>query len=368
MEYTATVGGLADFLNDWAPVGLAESYDNVGLLVGRREWHVERVLVALDITEAIVEEAVQRGAQAIVAHHPVVFQGLKKLVGQSDAVRAVECAIQSRIALLAAHTNLDAVADGVSVHLAQKLGLESVRILEPRAQQLLNLTVFVPTESVSAVREAVFAAGAGKVGNYDRCGFSTPGVGTFRPLERANPAVGSVGKEEEVNEVRLEFLVPKTRRLAVEKALFEAHPYEVVAHFWHEHQGLWEDVGFGAVGNWSEGKTWKEAVQTVKSSLGLSSMRHSSPPKGLITCVAVCGGSGSDLLEQAQRSGAQLFITSDVKYHRYFDADSRCALVDIGHAESEQHTVELMIARISEKFRNFAVLGAETRTNPVTTS
>jgi dinuclear metal center YbgI/SA1388 family protein len=368
MEYTATVGGLADFLNDWAPVGLAESYDNVGLLVGRREWHVERVLVALDITEAIVEEAVQRGAQAIVAHHPVVFQGLKKLVGQSDAVRAVECAIQSRIALLAAHTNLDAVADGVSVHLAQKLGLETVRILEPRAQQLLNLTVFVPTESVSAVREAVFAAGAGKVGNYDRCGFSTPGVGTFRPLERANPAAGTVGKEEEVNEVRIEFLVPKTRRLAVERALFAAHPYEVVAHFWHEHQGLWEDVGFGAVGNWSEGKTWEEAVQTVKSSLGLSSMRHSSPPKGLITCVAVCGGSGSDLLENAQRSGAQLFITSDVKYHRYFDADSQCALVDIGHAESEQHTVELMIARISEKFRNFAVLGAETRTNPVTTS
>ena len=368
MEYTATVGGLADFLNDWAPVGLAESYDNVGLLVGRREWPVERILVALDITEAVVEEAVQCGAQAIVAHHPIVFQGLKKLVGQSDAVRAVERAIESKIALLAAHTNLDAVADGVSVHLAHRLGLEEVRILDPRVNQLLNLTVFVPADALSAVREAVFAAGAGKVGNYDRCGFSTPGVGTFRPLEHANPVVGSVGKEEEVNEVRIEFLVPKTRRFAVEQALFAAHPYEVVAHFWHEHQGLWEDVGFGAVGYWPEGKSWEEAVHTIKSSLGLSSMRHSSAPEGSITCVAVCGGSGSDLLEQAQRAGAQLFITSDVKYHRYFDADARCALVDVGHAESEQHTVELMIARISEKFRNFAVLGAETRTNPVTTS
>ncbi len=368
MEYSSTVGGLADFLNDWAPFGLAESYDNVGLLVGRRERPVERVLVALDITEAVVLEGIERGVQAIVAHHPVVFSGLKKLVGQSDAVRAVERAIESKIALLASHTNLDAVSDGVSVHLARKLGLQSVDILEPRANQLLNLTVFVPESALEAVREAVFAAGAGKVGNYDRCGFSLRGSGTFRPLEKARPAVGTVGKEETVEEVRIEFLVPAVRRAAVQRALKESHPYEEVAHYWHEHLGSWSDVGFGAVGDWSTPKTWEELVSTVKSALNCSSIRHSTPPKGTISRVAVCGGSGSDLLESAQRAGAQVYITSDVKYHRYFDAQSDCVLVDVGHAESEQHTVELMVARISEKFRNFAVLGAETRTNPVTTS
>lgn len=363
-----TVGDLADFLNEWAPELLAESYDNVGLLVGRRAWAVERILVSLDVTEAVVEEAVRRGCQAIVAHHPVVFTGLKRLTGQSDAARAVELALQHRIALLAAHTNLDAVSDGVSVHLARRLGLEEIRILAPKTHALWTLTLFVPQDAVDRVREVVFEAGGGKVGNYDRCAFATEGEGSFRPLNGAQPRLGAVGHEERVKEIRLEFLVPDHRKSAVQRAFTEAHPYEEVAHYWHAHAGPLQDVGFGAVGSWLEPKSWDEFAQDLKKCLGLTHFRHTDPKGRSIQKVAVCGGSGGDLLEQAVRSGAEVYITADIKYHRYFDVPDSLVLVDVGHAESEQHTVELMVARISEKFRNFAVLGAETRTNPVTTS
>jgi dinuclear metal center YbgI/SA1388 family protein len=368
MKYQPTAGGLADFLNDWAPTQLAESYDNVGLLVGNPDWPVERVLVALDTTEALVEEAISLGAQAIVSHHPVLFSGLKKITGKTEVERVVERALVHKIALLCAHTNLDAIQGGVSTTLADRLGLHDVRILAPRKDLLLQLVTWVPIDHAENVREALFAAGAGQVGVYDECGFLSEGEGTFRPLPGSKPFLGSEGIRKSVREMRLEVLVPKTRKEVVVQALKKAHPYEEVAHYWVENGREWSDVGFGAVGEWAEGKSWKEALAQIKEATGATAVKHTKIPEGPITRVAVCGGSGGELLEQAQRAGAQLFITGDIKYHRFFDADERCALVDVGHGESEQHTVEIIVAKIRENFRNFAVLGADTRTNPVTIS
>jgi hypothetical protein len=233
---------------------------------------------------------------------------------------------------------------------------------------LLQLVTWVPVDHVEKVREALFAAGAGHVGTYDECGFVSEGEGTYRPLPGSKPFLGAVGVRESVSEMRLEVLVPKTRKQSVVQALQEAHPYEEVAHYWVENGREWSDVGFGAVGEWREGKTWEEALAQIKEATGATAVKHTKIPVGPITRVAVCGGSGGDLLEVAQRSGAQIFITGDIKYHRFFDADARCALVDVGHGESEQHTVEIIVAKIRENFRNFAVLGADTRTNPVTIS
>jgi dinuclear metal center YbgI/SA1388 family protein len=329
---------------------------------------VERVLVALDTTEAVLEEAIARGAQAIVSHHPVLFSGLKKITGKTEVERIVERALVHKIALLCAHTNLDAIPGGVSTTLADRLGLQDVRILAPRKDLLLQLVTWVPLDHVEQVREALFAAGAGQVGTYDQCGFVAEGEGTFRPLPGSKPFLGTEGVRESVREMRLEVLVPKTRKEVVVQALREAHPYDVVAHYWVENGREWSDIGFGAVGEWTEGRTWEEALAQIKEATGATAVKHTKIPEGPITRVAVCGGSGGELLEQAQRAGAQLFITGDIKYHRFFDADAQCALVDVGHGESEQHTVEIIVAKIRENFRNFAVLGADTRTNPVTIS
>ncbi len=363
MKYS-TIGDLSSALESVAPSLYAESYDNVGLLVGRSEWKCEKVLVALDITEAVVQEAIEKGVQAIVAHHPVIFGGIQRLTGEDTAQRAIELAIKHSIALLACHTNLDAIEGGVSYRMAQAISLVNVRTLQPRSGLLWNLIVYVPAESAETLLEALWEAGAGKMGAYDECAFRSHGLGSFRPKEGAHPHNGVIGERAFADEIRLELLVPEGARKKVHQCMMEHHPYEEIAHSWLKHDGVHHSVGFGAIGQW-DACDWPEAVRRIKTAFGVASFRHTMPIASDYRTVAVCGGAGADLLAQAKSQQAELFITSDITYHRYFGADDRLVFIDIGHWESEQHAMELLIDIVREKFPNFAVLKSETNTNPM---
>ena len=368
MENALKVRDIAAWLETWAPRHLAESYDNVGLLVGSADAEVTKVLVSLDCTESVVEEAEREGCQMIVSHHPVIFGGLKRLNGSNDVERTVMRAVRSGIALYAIHTNLDNVMTGVNRHLGELLGCvpDSLRILRPMGAKLEKWSVFVPLAEVDAVRDAMAAAGAGHVGNYDGCSFATEGTGTFRALEGANPHVGTVGELHREPEAKLEMVVPGEAVGAVRQAMLAAHPYEEVAYDRVVLENGRVDLGAGMVGELPEPMAWEAFADRVKKVLGGQALKHTAPVKEKVQRIAMCGGSGAFLMGDAARSGADVYVTSDVKYHEYFQADGRFQLLDVGHYESEWQTSTLIANKINEKFPNFAVRLSSTRTNPVT--
>lgn len=349
-----------------APISYAESYDNPGLITGDFEAEVSGVLVSLDCTEAVVDEAIARKCNLIVSHHPIVFKGLKKLTGASYVERTVIKAIRNNVSIYAAHTNLDSVPNGVNGHLAEKLGLEQSVILKPKDGMLAKLTFFVPTEYEETVRQAVFAAGAGQIGNYAQCSFAVQGSGTFTPLEGAHPFAGKVGVPERANEVRVEVVLPRYLDRSVLKALFAVHPYEEVAYYLHDLANANQNVGSGMVGELPEAMSGGDFLSHLKKSLGLQMLRFTAiDERHLVKRVAVCGGSGSFLLASAKRAGADAFVTADFKYHEFFDGEGEVLIADIGHYESERFTIELLGAHLSEKFSTFATLLTEVNTNPV---
>ena len=368
MENALKVRDIADWLETWAPCHLAESYDNVGLLVGSPEDVVHKVLVSLDCTEAVVEEAEREGCQLIVSHHPVIFGGLKRLNGGNDVERTVMRALRSGIALYAIHTNLDNVSSGVNRHLGELLGCkpESLRILKPMGAKLEKWAVFVPLTHLETVRSAMSRAGAGHIGNYDECSFSVEGLGTFRAQEGSQPFVGDIGTMHQEPEARLEMVVPGEAMPAVRKALLDAHPYEEVAYDRIALENERMDLGAGMVGELPEPMRWEAFADHVKTTLGCQAMKHTRPVKDLVQRIALCGGSGAFLISDAGRCGADVYVTSDVKYHEYFQAEGRFLLLDVGHYESEWQTSTLIANKINEKFPNFAVRLSSTKTNPVT--
>ena len=368
MENALKVRDIAAWLEAWAPRHLAESYDNVGLLVGSADAEVTKVLVSLDCTERVVEEAEREGCELIVSHHPVIFGGLKRLNGQNDVERTVMRAIRSGIALYAIHTNLDNVSTGVNRHLGQLVGCipESLKILRPMGAKLEKWTVFVPTSHADELWEAMAGAGAGSIGNYDQCSFAAEGVGTFRAQPGATPFVGEVGKLHREQEIRLEMVVPGETLRQVERAMRKAHPYEEVAYDRVVLENGRMDLGAGMVGDLPEPMAWDAFADHVKSALGANALKHTPPVKEQVKRIAVCGGSGAFLLGDVARSGADVYITSDVKYHEYFQAEGRFQLLDVGHYESEWQTSALIANKINEKFPNFAVRLSLTKTNPVT--
>lgn len=356
---------ITNALETFAPLQYQESYDNAGLIVGNKNAEIESVLLSLDVTEEVVEEAVQLGAGLIVAHHPIIFKGLKKLTGRNYVERTVIKAIKSDVAIYAAHTNMDAVSNGVNGILAEKLGLENVSVMSPRAGLLKKIHVFVPEDHASAVREAAFTAGAGQIGEYDNCSYNTEGKGSFRAGEDSNPFVGKKGETHFEKEIRIEMVFPGYMQAAVVNAVLNAHPYEEVAYDIYPLDNAWNQVGIGLVGELKNSQDPMDFITSLTKILRQAHLRYTRPVSREIRRVAVCGGSGSFAIQQAKAAGADLILTADVKYHEFFDADNQIMIVDAGHYETEQFTKELFSDVIQKNFPNFAVRFSNVNTNPV---
>ena len=354
-------------LEDWAPPVLQESYDNSGLIVGDRNAVIDKVLVSLDCTEEVVAEAEAEGAGMIIAHHPIVFRGLKSFTGASYVERTIMRAIRSEIAIYAIHTNLDNVFTGVNHEFATALGCDpsSLKILKPKPELLAAITVFCPEENLDEIKTAMHAAGAGAIGDYDKCCFSSDGIGEFKPLEGANPVIGSNGELEKVGEKRIEMICERWKAGAVISAAKNAHPYEEMAHFAYELSNKDGRIGSGMIGKLPSPIKWEEFLDNVKDALEAPQIKHTKPVSEKVQTIAVCGGSGSFLLRDAISKRADVFVTSDFKYHEFFDADGKIMIADVGHYESEWRTSSIIANRIKEKFTNFAVRLALANTNPV---
>ena len=361
---------LTRVLDALAPPYWQESYDNAGLQCGDPQQVVTGATIALDCTEAVVAEAVARGHNLVVCHHPVVFKPLKSLTGRTEPERILLAAIRADVAIYATHTNLDHVAHGVNAEFARRLGLRNPRILAPKADGALRqLVTFVPG---AAAREAVLAAlheaGAGQIGAYRECSFRGEGVGRFQPTETANPVIGQAGgPREEVSEERLEVVFPAPAQAAVLAALRSAHPYEEVAYYLTRLENEHPDVGAGMIGELPEPLTPPDFLAHLKTALHLPLVKHTDPPADgrLIQRVAICGGAGAFLIDAAKGAGADAFVPGDLKYHEYVDADGRLLLCDVGHYESEVATGELLRAALQREFPTFAAQLTAVITNPV---
>jgi dinuclear metal center YbgI/SA1388 family protein len=353
------------FLESLAPPAYQESYDNAGLITGSGSWECKGVLTTLDATEEVVKEAVLRGCNLIVAHHPIVFRGLKRLNGRDYIERTVIAAVKGDVAIYAIHTNLDNVVEGVNGRIAALLGIVGGRPLLAKEGVLQKLYCFVPVDHLEAVRSAIFAAGAGQIGNYSECGFSVEGAGTFLAGAGTQPFVGQQGIRHTQKEVKLEVVLPAHLSGRVVKAMIGAHPYEEVAYDLVALANAHPGVGSGLIGELGEEMSEKAFLDLVQSVFGVAVIRHTRLTGRPVKRVAVCGGAGSFLISRALLAGANFYITSDVKYHEFFDANDGLVIADVGHFESEQFTVDLLFEVLREKFRNFAVLKSDVKTNPV---
>jgi dinuclear metal center YbgI/SA1388 family protein len=348
-----------------APLSYQESYDNSGLLVGNEENEVTAVLITLDVTEEVIEEAISLGCNLIIAHHPIIFKGLKTLTGKNYVERTVLKAIKNDIALYAIHTNLDNVKNGVNKKICEKIGLKNIEVLVPKTDTLSKLVTFVPEDYADKVKEALFSAGAGQIGNYNDCNFSIKGIGEFTPSDKANPAIGTKGHKEKVNEVRIEVVVPSFKVNNIISELKKNHPYEEVAYYLNPLSNSNQEVGSGMIGYLENSMNPVDFLKHLKSTMNLNVIRHTSLGTDNIQKIAVCGGSGSFLLSKAIQQKADVYISADFKYHEFFDADKKIIIADIGHYESEIYTKDLIFDIISEKFFKFALNLSKTVTNPI---
>ncbi|MEP6615475.1 MAG: Nif3-like dinuclear metal center hexameric protein [Ginsengibacter sp.] len=359
------IGEILQFLESFAPPALQESYDNAGLLTGDRTWECTGILTALDALPAVIEEAIHNNCNLVVVHHPVIFKGLKKINGKNYVERTVILAIKNDIAIYAIHTNLDNVKNGVNIKIAEKLGMVDTQILQLREHQLKKLITFAPLDQAENLRRALFDAGAGQLGKYSECSFSQEGTGTFKPLEGSDPFVGETGKRHVDKEVKIEVIFPSYLESKIIPEMIKAHPYEEVAYDVISLGNFLSDIGSGMIGNLPAPVPEKEFLATLKNAFKLQVIRHTGLRGKPVLKVAICGGAGSFLLPEALSQKADIYLTSDIKYHEFFDAESKLVLVDIGHYESEQFTIDLLHDILREKFINFAVRKTDLNTNPV---
>jgi dinuclear metal center YbgI/SA1388 family protein len=353
------------WLEELAPPSLQEDYDNSGLIAGTPGMEVTGVLVALDCTEAVLQEAISLGCNLVVAHHPIVFRGLKSLTGRNYVERTVIMALKHDIALYAIHTNLDHVRDGVNAALAARIGLLETRVLSPLKDRLCKLVVFVPHASADGVRSAMFSAGAGSIGAYDQCSFNLEGTGTFRGGPDTQPFVGIPGSMHHEAETRIEVILPRWRLQAVLSAMMAAHPYEEVAYDVYALENTSGDWGAGLIGRLPEPVPAIHFLAALKQDLQLACIRHTHLCRETIQTVALCGGAGRFLLPCAIAEGAEVFVSADFKYHEFFDADNQIIIADIGHYESEQYSIGLLADRLRRKCNTFATHLTAVVTNPV---
>ena len=320
---------------------LAEDWDNVGLQVGDPGAPLERVLVALDPGLAAVEAARDAGAQALVTHHPLLFRPLKRLTADDAVGRVVWTAVRAGVAIISAHTNLDSAVAGLNSWLAEQLGIAQSTPLQPAAGDYLKLVVFVPAGHEQNVAEALFSAGAGEIGAYDHCSFRSPGTGTFRAGEGTNPFIGEIGRNAEVEELRLETVVPRRKLLRVLDKMHKVHPYEEVAYDLVALQNQVPGAGLGRIGRLPEALSLDAFAAQVKVSLDCDHLRLTGAGSRTVHKVAVCGGSGAGLLQTAHRQGADVLVTGDVKYHDARQAEELgIALIDAGHFATEKLMIE----------------------------
>lgn len=356
---------ITDFLNSRFPLSLQESYDNCGLLAGNPDTEIKGVLICIDVTDEVMDEANVKNCNLIVSHHPLIFTGIKSLTGQTPTERLVIRAIRENIAIIALHTNLDNHYEGVNKMLCSKLGIMQAEILRPMPGTLRKLVTFCPPSHASEVRDALFNAGAGHIGNYDSCSYNIHGEGTFRALEGANPFIGETGKLHTEAEIRIETIFHAFLENEIIKALKLAHPYEEVAYDIYPVNNTDHRIGAGMIGHLAEKTDAKTFLMHVKEILRIGCIRHTHFENKKIQKVAVCGGSGSFLIKDAIRCNADIYITGDIKYHDFFIPGSNMMLADIGHYESEQFTKELIYTLLKKKFTTFALFISGTNTNPV---
>lgn len=359
------ISQVTSLLEQLAPLSSQESYDNCGLIVGSYSDDVTNILVTLDCTEDVVQEAIDRNCNLIVAHHPIVFGGLKKINGKNYVERAVLKAIKNDVAIYAIHTNLDNAFHGVNAEISARLGLTNTRILQPKSSVMTKLVVYVPISHLELVKNAMFEAGGGTIGNYSECSFATKGIGSYKPLNNSNPFEGKTDVRSEVEEERLEVLVSNHRVGQVIKEMIKAHPYEEVAYDLISLQNLNMYEGAGMIGELKDEVDELVFLKRVKEVFNCGVIRYTKLQNKPIKKVAVCGGSGSFLLKDAKQQDADIYITSDFKYHEFFDAENEILIADIGHYESEQFTSDLIVAKLKENFTNFAVLKTGINTNPI---
>jgi dinuclear metal center YbgI/SA1388 family protein len=356
---------LCNYLDTAIPLSFQEEYDNSGLQVGVPESEISSALLTIDITEEVMDEAAKKGCNLILSHHPLIFRGLKKITGRSYTERILIRAIKEDIAIYSAHTNLDSVNFGVSRKMASELNLKNINVLVPLKNRLLKLVTFIPESHLEKVRSALFEAGAGVIGNYDQCGFTVAGKGSFRAGVSTNPFAGEIGKTHFENEIRLETVLFSHAKQDVIKVLLAVHPYEEVAYDLYPLENDNCEAGSGCTGEFDQPISEPDFLKLVSSVFKAGGIRYSKLTGRRVKRVALCGGSGAYLIGNAIASGADAFVTADIKYHNFFDADNRILLVDSGHFESEKFTTEILYDLVIKKFPKFAVRFSETNTNPI---
>ena len=359
------VQDVINHLEELAPLTYAEDFDNVGLLVGNKNEKITGILVTLDTLEAVVDEAIKEKCNLIISFHPIIFKGLKKLTGKNYVERVVMKAIKHDIAIYTMHTALDNAIYGVNDVICNQLKLINKHILIPQSETIKKLTTYVPKDEAEQLRTALFNVGAGSIGNYNDCSFNVVGYGTFNGNEMAHPTKGEKGKIHTEIETKITVTYAKHLESKVLKTLFDSHSYEEVAYEITTLENKNQRIGMGMIGELEESMDESSFLNYLKIKMNTTCIRHSSFLNKPIKKIAVLGGSGSFAIEAAKASGADIFITSDLKYHDFFTAESRILLADIGHYESEQFTKNLLVVYLTKKITNFAVILSKITTNPV---
>ena len=353
------------FLEEMAPLAYAEEFDNVGLLIGNANGDSTGILVCHDALENVIDEAVAKKCNLIVCFHPILFTGLKKITGKNYVERAVIKAIKNDIAIYAVHTALDNHKEGVNKIFSAALGLTNTKILIPKQNFIQKLVTYTITENAKQLRNALFEAGAGKIGNYEDCSFNSQGIGTYMGNENSNPEIGERFEFVQANEIKIEVVFEKHLQAKILKALFSNHVYEEIAYEVYDLQNTHQNIGLGMVGELEKPMNEKEFLNFVKEKMQCGSIRHSEFLGKSIQKVAVLGGSGSFAIKNAIQANADVFLTADLKYHQFYEAENQLLLADIGHFESERFTKNYIVDFLKKKIPNFAIIFSEENTNPV---
>jgi len=359
------VHDVINHLEELAPLAYAEDFDNVGLLVGNRTQKVSGVLVTLDTLEAVIDEAIQAKCNLIISFHPIIFKGLKKLTGKNYVERVVIKAIKHDIAIFSIHTALDNALQGVNDMICTQLELKNKRILIPQSETIKKLTTYVPKNEAETLRNALFDVGAGSIGNYSNCSFNVEGYGTFKGNENSNPTKGEKNKTHTEKETKITITYAKHQESQILQTLFKTHSYEEVAYEVTTLENKNQNIGMGMIGEFAEAMDESRFLKHLKTKMNTECIRHSAFLNKKIKKVAILGGSGSFAINAAKTNGADAFVTADLKYHDFFSAENSILLADIGHYESEQFTKNLLVAYLTKKITNFAIILSNTNTNPV---
>ena len=352
-------------LEEMAPLAYAEAFDNVGLLLGDQNKEATGVLVCHDALENVINEAITKKCNLIVCFHPILFSGIKKITGKNYVERVLIKAIKNDIAIYAVHTALDNHQNGVNKIFCNALNLFNTKILIPKQNFICKLVTFTITENAEKVRNALFEAGAGNIGNYEDCSFSSKGIGTYMGNENSDPQLGARFEFVETAEIKIEVTFEKHLESKILKALFSNHVYEEVAYEIYELQNTHQNVGLGMIGEFETPMEEYDFLALVKEKMQADGIRHSTPVGKQIKKVAVLGGSGSYAIKNAIMAGADAFLTADLKYHQFYEAENQLLLADIGHFESERYTKNYIVDYLRKKILNFAIILSEENTNPV---